>query len=219
MIVYLVKNIINGKKYVGLTTQSLETRWQQHVYEAFRKNNNRYFYNSIRKYGKDSFKCSILEECKDEQELDAKEIYWINQLGSFRDGYNLTIGGEGGYKEITRKKMSLACQGKKFSDEHRKNLSISHMGISVGEKNGMFGRKGVNHHAFGKKRSKEAREKISRNHGRNRKIEQYDLDGKYLKSYDSIQQAILDVGGHNANIIKCCKDQRNKAYGYRWKYV
>ena len=218
MIVYLVENIINQKKYVGLTTQSLGYRWQQHIYEAFRKNNNRYFYRAIRKYGKDSFRCSVLEECKDTQELNDKEIYWINKLDSLKDGYNLTKGGEGGYKELARKRKSLACQGKKFSDEHRKNLSISHMGIMKGENNGMFGRKGVKNSLFGKKRSKEVCEKISKSKERT-PVKQYDLDGNYIKTYSSIKQATLDVVGHNANIIKCCKGQRNKAYGYRWKYV
>mgnify|MGYP001777153918 FL=1 len=48
----------------------------------------------MNKYGSENFSIKELEECSLE-ELNDKEIYWIEKLGSFKYGYNATIGGDG----------------------------------------------------------------------------------------------------------------------------
>jgi len=57
----------------------------------------------MKKYGIENFKFEIIEECSDE-EVDTREIYWIDYYDTFKNGYNLTRGGEGGliydYDEI-----------------------------------------------------------------------------------------------------------------------
>ena len=55
---------------------------------------NRPLYRAFKKYGIDNFQLSIIEECND-IEVDAKEIYWIEYYGSFKYGYNATLGGDG----------------------------------------------------------------------------------------------------------------------------
>ena len=45
------------------------------------------------KYGVEHFSCSVIETCA-ENELDEKEIYWINFYDSYKKGYNMTIGGK-----------------------------------------------------------------------------------------------------------------------------
>ena len=44
MIVYIAKNLINGKKYIGYTTKSLEERVQEHLRKSKNKNEKHYFY-------------------------------------------------------------------------------------------------------------------------------------------------------------------------------
>ena len=59
MIVYCYTNKINNKKYIGITSRSLEEREQNHLYEAYNKNSLTYnvpFKRAIRKYGIESFK-------------------------------------------------------------------------------------------------------------------------------------------------------------------
>ena len=46
----------------------------------------------MRKYGIENFEVSLLEETNNPNE---REIFWIEQKGSFKYGYNATIGGEG----------------------------------------------------------------------------------------------------------------------------
>ena len=98
--IYTITNIINNKKYVGLSF-NIENRWENHIKYAFKESNDRYhnnrIYSALRKYGLDNFKFEIIEECEKEK-LKEREIYWISYFDSYKNGYNLTIGGDiGGY--------------------------------------------------------------------------------------------------------------------------
>lgn len=50
------------------------------------------------------------------------------------------------------------------------------------------------------------------------KIKQYDLNGNYIKTWDSINDAIRCYNG-NTQICQCCKGKRKQANGYKWKYA
>lgn len=56
--------------------------------------------------------------------------------------------------------------------------------------------------------------------GDTREISQFDLKGNFLRDFLSIKEAEKYIGkiGGNPNIIKCCKGERNYAYGFKWKY-
>ena len=47
--IYLIENDINNKKYIGLTTQTIEQRWNQHLRASKYKNYKLYY--AMRKYG------------------------------------------------------------------------------------------------------------------------------------------------------------------------
>lgn len=92
--IYQIKNKINGKVYIG-QSRDIDKRIKSHFKVAFELDNSAYSYplmSSIRKYGSDNFEISILEEC-DESKLNEREIYWIDNKDSLRNGYNQTIGG------------------------------------------------------------------------------------------------------------------------------
>ena len=50
-------------------------------------------------------------------------------------------------------------------------------------------------------------------------IEQYDLNGNYIGTFDSIKDASLSVNGLSTNIVKCLKGKIKSAYGYKWQYL
>lgn len=89
-IIYKITNKVNNKVYIGQTRYTLEFRWRQHQH----KKDNTYFHNAIHKYGIENFNLEILEEC-DIELLNSREIYYIAKYDSFKNGYNLTIGGDG----------------------------------------------------------------------------------------------------------------------------
>lgn len=52
-----------------------------------------------------------------------------------------------------------------------------------------------------------------------KKIYKLDIDEKILNTFESMQQAERETGIKAANISKCCRNLRNKAGGFKWKYV
>lgn len=87
--IYLITNKINGRCYVGQSVDIIR-RWRQHKEVAHREQAP--LYKAIQKYGIENFDFCVLEECSRE-ELDSKEIQYIEQYNSYFCGYNQTRGG------------------------------------------------------------------------------------------------------------------------------
>jgi hypothetical protein len=81
----------SGKVYVGQTMRSFEERIRNHQ----RKGSEcPAISRAIQKYG-DGMKYEIIEENVPQEQLDEREIYWINHFNSLApNGYNLTTGGQ-----------------------------------------------------------------------------------------------------------------------------
>ena len=150
MLVYCIKNTINNKEYIGLTTRTVEQRWKQHIRESNKEGSwewNTPLGNAIKKYGKDSFQIFVLEECSSETELKQKEIQLIRERKSLASetGYNLTLGGDGrlGYKlsEETKRKIGESNLGKIMSNEAKEKMSIAAKKRCVGKPSPMDGKK------------------------------------------------------------------------------
>ena len=48
----------------------------------------------MRKYGTEHFFIELLESCADDI-IEDREVFWIEKIGSFKNGYNATKGGDG----------------------------------------------------------------------------------------------------------------------------
>lgn len=110
MIIYKVTNLVNQKVYIGQSVNSLNHRKNQHYKESkYHKNDNTYFHNALRKYPKQSFFWEVIERVDSLEELNAKEIYWIDYYHSTdkEKGYNLKLGGNNGGKccDSTKRKI------------------------------------------------------------------------------------------------------------------
>ena len=91
--IYKITNDVNGKIYIGKTENSIEKRFNKHCQDAFRPRcEKRPLYAAMRKYGVEHFHIELVEETNSPEE---REIYWIEQYGSFKYGYNATMGGDG----------------------------------------------------------------------------------------------------------------------------
>jgi group I intron endonuclease len=114
-IIYLIQNAINGKKYIGQTTQGLKRRKAEHIRYA-RKGYDSHLYKAIRFYGEEKFIFTEIGYADDQDSLNEKEKYYIKlyKTDKKRLGYNKTLGGEGGIPtQETREKLSDARKGKK----------------------------------------------------------------------------------------------------------
>lgn len=121
--IYVITNLVNEKRYVGLTTRSIERRFKEH-YMA-----DSYLGYAIRKHGQENFTVETLDHASSHGELAEKEIYWIHKLGTFGEkGYNQTIGGDG---IVLNKRLEVVLnkRQKEFCDliteENNKFLDIN----------------------------------------------------------------------------------------------
>ena len=108
-VIYIIKNKLNGKVYIGQTIQNPKDRWYKHCAKSNSSKNeaNMHIKRAILKYGKENFSFEVIETCLKEQ-LNEREIYWINYYDSYNKGYNNTLGGSSGTK-------SLKINNKEFS--------------------------------------------------------------------------------------------------------
>jgi predicted DNA-binding protein YlxM (UPF0122 family) len=83
----------NGKVYIGKSVD-FNKRKLKHYYST--RYYNTKLTNAINKYGFDSIKWEIIYETNDINILNKKEIEFIIKYDSIKNGYNITIGGDGG---------------------------------------------------------------------------------------------------------------------------
>lgn len=130
--IYMHKNKINNKVYIGQTCQEVERRWKNGSGYASQP----YFYNAIQKYGWDKFDHIILEENLTQEQANEREKYYIELYKATNSdyGYNCLSGGSNltgknnpmygkHHSEETRKKMSEIASNR--SEETHKKMSES----------------------------------------------------------------------------------------------
>lgn len=210
--VYKILNKVNGKCYIGITKNGIKGRYPGRNWYTSRSL-TRLVKQAIVKYGCENFEISILDTC-DIDSLEEREKYFIQFFKSFTPGgYNLTLGGE--YKKViseeSRKKCSEANKGrvswnkgKKMSDEHRIKCSERMKGCTPwnkGKKTGPL--------------SEESMEKSARGHFK--KVDSFTLEGKYIKTYESLKSTEVD-GFNSSQVSLTCngkaKTHRNTIFRY-----
>lgn len=137
--IYLIRNKVNGKVYVGQSINVFE-RFEGHLKDLRRnKHHSPHLQQAFMKYGEKVFEHSVLEEVLDETRLESREQYWIDFYDSMNreKGYNMRGAGlHGKLSEETKKKISESVKKLEISDEARKKISQA---VS-GNKNGMYGK-------------------------------------------------------------------------------
>lgn len=202
--IYKITNKINGNVYVGQTIRSIYTRWSQHKNEAYKENKKHYpLYRAIRKYGCENFNVELIEEV-DNALLDEREIFWISNYDSYKNGYNQNIGGSSPNKIDCNKVYELWDDGKSI---HEICIECNISNISAKEilkpyKN------------YSKKESRRRRDMQYY-----KPVAQYDLDGSFIAWYPSIQCASENVSIFPISITNACKGKQKTSGGYQWRYA
>lgn len=216
--IYKLTNIINGKIYVGESTD-LYLRKHQHQYCLDNNcHTNLHLRNSVAKHGKDNFVFSVIEYCPPEA-LREREIYWILYLKSTNSeyGYNKSVGRDLTtlLKEV-RDRIRASLKGRKRPE----------VGIKTGEslrngyKNGRLKvwNKGLTLTDEQKKPFKECSKGIPRIKNRE-PVCLYELDGVTLiKCFESIRQAVEQTGTPLSSLMFNLRGRRKKTKTGIWKY-
>lgn len=126
-IIYKIENMLTNKVYIGQTTnkKGFNGRYVargvgiERVYNYLKRKKehdayyNPYLLRSIEKYGIDNFTVyEVYDTAMSKKELNEKEQYYISKFDSFKNGYNLTRGGDGiaGCKGSDCKNSKRVCQ-------------------------------------------------------------------------------------------------------------
>jgi group I intron endonuclease len=131
MLIYLIRNTVNGKAYVGQTIRTLEERWRQHKQQGIHRYKNDALHNALLKYGLDAFEIAVLDDsARTLDELNELEKFHIKVQNTLSPhGYNLTTGGFSYQRSTeTLAKMSAAMKGKKLSPETIQKLIAANTG-------------------------------------------------------------------------------------------
>lgn len=189
--VYMHKNKINYKKYIGITCQKPNERWRKGKgYEQ-----SKCFYSAILKYGWDNFEHIVLFENLTKEEAEQKEVELIKffKSNSKKYGYNIQNGGNstGKHSEETKEKIRKAKLGKN-------NPNYNKPTWNKGKKTGPL--------------SKECKEKLKISHG----IPVICVETKIV--YCSSREAERILGISHSNINRCCKNRLKTTKKLHWRY-
>lgn len=200
--IYQITNKLNNKVYIGKTEFSIEKRFKEHCKDAYReKNEHRPLYAAIRKYGVENFEITLIEETNNPEE---REIYWIEQKRSFKNGYNATMGGDG-VKYIDYDLVIATYKELKSIIDTAKKLNIHEDSVShILESNNIakLSSQEVNLAKYGTL------------------IAQYDLDMNFIQIFPSAHAAAKALGKKGvSHITDVCKGKRQTAYGFKWQYA
>lgn len=95
--IYMWRNKINNKIYIGKTIQIPSRRKAKHMYDARANKDDYPIHSAMRKYGINNFEFSIILECEENERLlnflEMQYIVWYNS--QVPNGYNVEAGGEG----------------------------------------------------------------------------------------------------------------------------
>lgn len=182
------------KSYIG---RSLNLEERLNKYKNLLCSDQQYIYHAILKYGWDNMKVTILySEERNElsnDTLNRLEEEFIEKFNTLiPNGYNLKTGGNQPLlSKETKERMSVAKIGKRFSEEHRKKLSIA-------------------------QNKEEVKRKKSLTH--RRAVIQLSMNGEIIKEWYSIAEVSKTLGVNASAISHACK-KGGISHGYRWKYI
>ena len=193
--VYMITSPTN-KIYVG-STIDLDKR----IYDYKRLSCKRQpkLYNSLKKYGFNNHKFEVLwaglliDMYKYETMIgwgfNSLEPYNLNcKLPKLGNVYSVT-------SNESRQKMSISTKGMFHSIETKRKISNS---------------------KIGKKRSIEIKQKISKT--QKKAIIQMDLNGNFIKEWDSAIDVSKSLNINCGNISMCCKNKLKQTRGFTWKF-
>lgn len=93
--IYVIKNLVNSKVYVGRTYKNVNRRFKEHLTSIHRNAVGcRHLVNAIKSYGSRNFYVEFICCTENENTSFGLEKLFIKQFNSIENGYNLLDGGK-----------------------------------------------------------------------------------------------------------------------------
>ena len=233
--IYIHKNKVNGKVYVGQTIQNPPSkRWGRN---GIKYQGQSYFWKAIQKYGWDNFEHTILEDNIPEKKLSEREEYWIKFYNAANREYGYNYYETSNLEKHTYK-MPEKWNGearKQYYEEHPEKVEQIRQKVTELWQDPAFRDKalsnrpdisGENNPMYGKHLSEETKQKISE-HFKNRAIyrdntqpvKNLDTGEIFYSTADAAESLGKDRKSGSGNIKRAASGQQNKAYGYSWAFI
>lgn len=206
--IYKISNTIDDRIYIG-SAKDFKIRWSMHKSSLRRvKHKNPYLQNFINKHSIQILVFESIEFCE-ESELLIREQWYLDNI--IRWNYDFNIAKEASapmmgrfHTESSKKLMSDKAKGVPKSEEAKKNMSESRKGRKVSEK--------------ALQNMKIARNKPELLAVFEKPINQYTLEGIFIRTWKSASDVHRELSISFKNISQCLKGDRRIAGGYYWKY-
>lgn len=237
--IYCVENLINNKKYIGYTKNSVEIRWEQHLSKTHHKEDHSALHLAIDKYGKENFSIYILKSISSDNEeelfdlLKVSEKECIKQYNTLSpNGYNILQGGETVPINRITPVYQYTMQGEYVACYKSITEAIQLNGFDDNFKNSKIGNclRG-NHCAFGYLWSKEHVHNIveiyesyndakcRRIYKNSKRVVQLDLNMNIICIFESVTLAGKNTNISEKHLRNVCSEYYNKSHyakGYLW---
>lgn len=181
--IYITTNLTNKKMYIG--KKIFASNWRTYLGSGIGLK------KAIQKYGKDNFNRIIIDLAKTKEELNKKEIFYIDKFNAILSSnfYNMAKGGIGGDTYSGKSKEEIETIKKKLGFKKEK------------------------HHMFGKHTSDEVKKKIIEKTGKKVRC----VETKII--YNSTREVERITGIHHENIAHCCRNNYGSAGKLHWEYI
>lgn len=115
--IYKTTNLVNGKIYIGQHKTNLNQLDTNYL------GSGKLILEAIQKYGKENFKCEILEWCETEKDLEEKELFYIKEYRSTVDYNNYNISDGGFVPRFSGERNGMYGKHIPKTEEQKKHLS------------------------------------------------------------------------------------------------
>lgn len=210
-IIYKAENKLTGAVYIGVSTNSLETRKADHIQRASRGNINQ-FQEAISTYGTDSFTWEQIDTANSPNELAEKEKKFILLYNSKEEGYNQDSGG-GFKKKVYQYSLDGALMNTYEDLESAANAvsadkrSISSACLKINKTCKSY----FWSYSFVEKFVPEVDK-------RKKEVAQFSLDGILIANYKSVAEASKQSKISKTCISRVCRNEREQSGGFIWQY-
>lgn len=201
----------NGKKYIGITSQSLKNRWRDG--KGYKE--QPIIWKAIQKYGWDNIEHKILFENLSKEEAEKKEKELIKEFDTLiynNKGYNIQEGGLHHQNIVNREEVIKLWKTGENMKYIAEKLKCSPKTISY-----ILDQNGITKEEKKQRQQQASAEATQKSMGK--KVNQFDLNKNYIATYPSLQEASKAVNANNQYYIKsCCEGKVSKAHGFLWQY-
>lgn len=210
MEIYKITNVATNMVYIGATTSSADTRLADHLSKASPVGTK--LQVAMSEYPREFFLLEVIDTARDQEELAQKEIDYIKQVNSFREGYNSNRGG--GMKK-TVYQFDLDSTEPIASYE---SLAEASEAVNASPKSISNACIGYNKSCNGFRWSYESIYFTIQTVTNKKVVLQFDLEGNHINTFESAQQAVRITGIGLSSITRCCRGERKQTSDFIFQY-